>query len=257
MKLFYLLLIIILCLGIWAVFVEPNLLNVTQINIKDEKLKGLKIVFASDFHIKPYETKRLERIIDKINSQNPDIILLGGDYVNGHKKGMSLPINIIAEEFSNLKSKYGTYAVIGNHDGWQGKEEVIAELEKNNIKVLFNNNICFDSFCIAGVDDLQTGNPDIKKSVKNINLPVILLSHTPDIMPDVPQSVSLTLAGHLHGGQVRLPGPILVPSKFGKKYANGYIEDNGKKVYTTRGLGSSILPLRFNCIPEIAVITFN
>ena len=87
--------------------------------------------------------------------------------------------------------------------------------------------------------------------------PVILLSHTPDIIPDVPYSVNLTLAGHLHGGQVRLPDAKIVPSKFGTKYANGFLDEKGKKIYTTYGLGTSILPVRFNCLPEITVITFD
>lgn len=249
--------LILICITIWAVFIEPNILTVKHIKINDRTLKGLKIVFASDFHIKPYEMFRLKRIIRTINKQNADTILLGGDYVSGHKKGASMTIDKIAKEFSNIHSKYGTYAVIGNHDGWQGKEEIISELEKHNIKVLFNNNVCFDKFCVAGVDDMQTGSPDIKKALPLNGKPVILISHTPDIMPDVPNSVNLTLAGHLHGGQVRLFDAITVPSKFGTKYANGFLDDNGKKIYTTFGLGTSILPVRFNCPPEITVITFD
>ncbi len=247
---------IIIFTCVWAVFIEPNTLTVKHIKINDNELKGLKIVFAGDFHIKPYEMYRLKRIIRAINRQSADIIVLGGDYVNGHKKGSSMTIDKIAKEFSHLKSSLGTYAVIGNHDGWQGKEEIITELQKNKIHVLFNSSKCFKNFCIAGVDDLQTGTPDIKKALEGTQQPVILVSHTPDIMPDVPQSVNLTLAGHLHGGQIRLHEALITPSIYGKKYANGYLEDNGKKIYTTKGLGTSILPVRFNCPPEIAVITF-
>ena len=242
---------------LWAIFIEPYILTVTKITVNDPSLAGLKIVFASDFHIKPFETFRLKRIVKAINKQNADIVLLGGDYVNGHKKGMSMTIYKIAEELEKIHSKYGTYAVIGNHDGWQGKEECITELEKHNIKVLFNENKCFEKFCIAGVDDLQTGVPDIGKALSNITKPVILITHTPDIMPDVPYSVNLTLAGHLHGGQIRLNQALITPSIYGNKYANGYLIDKGKKIYTTKGLGTSILPVRFNCPPEIAVITFN
>ena len=229
---------------------------VKHLTLKDENLKGVKIVFASDFHIKPYETSRLKRIIDKINAQDADVVLLGGDYVSGHKKGQSLPIEKIARELSNLKSKYGTFAVVGNHDGWQGKEEIISELKKNNINVLFNSNECLENFCVAGVDDLQTGTPDIEKALMGVDKPVILLTHTPDIMPKVPEFVNLTLAGHLHGGQVRLNGAITVPSAYGKKYANGFLLDHNRKIYTTKGLGTSILPIRFNCFPEIVVIKF-
>ena len=215
--------------ALWAVFIEPNTLTINRISIKDPALKGLTIVFASDFHIKPYEKYRLKRIIRAINKQNSHIIILGGDYVNGHKKGCTMKIEEIAAQFSQLKSKLGVFAVIGNHDGWQGKEEIINELEKNKVQVLFNSSKCFEKFCIAGVDDLQTGTPDI---------------------------INLTLAGHLHGGQIRLHQAIITPSAYGKKYANGYLNDNGKKIYTTKGLGTSILPIRFNCLPEIAVITF-
>ena len=250
-------LLLLICIILWSTVIEPNILTVKYLQIKDEQLKGLKIVFASDFHIKPYEMYRLKRIVRAINKQNADAVLLGGDYVSGHKKGSSMTIDKIANVFSFIHSKFGTYAVVGNHDGWQGKEEIMSELEKHNIKVLFNNNVCFDKFCIAGVDDMQTGSPDVKQALPLNDKPVILLSHTPDIIPDVPYSVNLTLAGHLHGGQVRLPDAKIVPSKFGTKYANGFLDEKGKKIYTTYGLGTSILPVRFNCLPEITVITFD
>lgn len=249
--------LLLICIILWSTVIEPNILTVKYLQIKDEQLKGLKIVFASDFHIKPYEMYRLKHIVRAINKQNADAVLLGGDYVSGHKKGSSMTIDKIANEFSFIHSKFGTYAIVGNHDGWQGKEEIMSELEKHNIKVLFNNNVCFDKFCIAGVDDMQTGSPDVKQALPLNDKPVILLSHTPDIMPDVPYTVNLTLAGHLHGGQVRLPDAKIVPSKFGTKYANGFLDEKGKKIYTTYGLGTSILPIRFNCLPEITVITFD
>ena len=126
---------IILTSGFWAFFIEPNILEVKHLIIQNGDLNGLKIVFASDFHIKPYETYRLEKIVKAINNQNPDIILFGGDFVNSHKKNMTLPIEKISAELKNLNSKYGTYTVLGNHDGWQGKYEIIKHLEKNNIKV--------------------------------------------------------------------------------------------------------------------------
>lgn len=248
--------ILLLILGLfWSIVIEPNILTIKHINIEDEELAGLKIVFASDFHIKPHEMYRLKRIVKAINKQNADIVLLGGDYVSGHKRKSSMPVEKIAKELSNIISP--AYAVVGNHDGWYGKNDVINALASNGIKVLFNNNSCFDKFCIAGVDDLQTGTPDIEKALSNINKPLILLSHTPDIMPEVPYDVNLTLAGHLHGGQIRLNGALITPSKYGKKYANGFLNDKGKKVYTSKGLGTSILPLRFNCLPEIVVFTFS
>lgn len=123
MKLLFSFILISLCLLFWSMFIEPNILIVKHLTIHDERLKGLKIVFASDFHVKPHETYRLNKIVRTINEQNPDIVLFGGDYVNGHKKGNSLSIEKIAKKFSYIVSKYGTYVVIGNHDGWQVKKK--------------------------------------------------------------------------------------------------------------------------------------
>lgn len=253
MKLLFVLTLFISLL-IWSVCIEPYILTVKHLSVKDDKLRGLKIVFASDFHIKPYEKFRLQRIVKLVNKQNADIVLLGGDFVNGHDSSFTMPIEHISQELSKIIPQ--TFAVIGNHDGWQGKEQIISSLEKNNIKVLLNKNICFEKYCIAGVDDMQTGKPDISKALNGVDKPVILLSHTPDIMPEVPFDVNLTLAGHLHGGQIRLNGALTVPSAFGTKYANGFVDDKGKKIYTTKGLGTSILPVRFNCFPEIVIINF-
>lgn len=255
LKLFF---ITVLLLIIWSACIEPNIITVNKVQINDEQLRGTKIVFASDLHIKPHESIRLKRTVNIINKQNADIILLGGDYVNGHNKGNSMTIQDIAQGLAKLQSKYGTFAVIGNHDGWQGKEEAIKALKDNNINVLVNENKKAGKIYIAGVDDMQTGNPDIYQALKGVNAPVILLSHTPDIFPKVPDTVNLTLAGHLHCGQIRFPGigPIILPSKFGKKYAEGLIIEKGKKMFVSLGLGCSILPIRFNCPPEIVVIEF-
>lgn len=258
--------ILLLILIVYAVFVEPNILAVKRVTLKDDSLKGLKVVFASDFHFKPYEKFRLEKLVKRINAQNPDIILFGGDYVSGHEKGKTLLPAEIAAGFGKLKSKYGTVAVMGNHDGWQGKKELIEAFEAAGITVLENSNVDFGEFTVAGVEDLQTGSPDISKALAESplppftkgasNLPVILLSHTPDVIEEVPVSVNLTLAGHLHGGQVVFGRPLVTPSKFGTKYAYGLFDVEGRKLFVTRGLGTSILPVRFNCFPEIVVIEF-
>lgn len=249
-------LIFLFLLIIYTVFVEPNLLTVKRLKISDRDLKGLKIVFASDFHFKPFEKYRLKKTVNLINSNNPDVILLGGDYVNGHKKGASLDVEVIAKEFSKLHSKHGTFAVMGNHDGWQGKREIINAFENNCITVLENSNADLGGFVVAGVEDMQTANPSVEKALYGVEKPVILLSHTPDIIKDVPSQINLTLAGHTHGGQVVLPskGPLVVPSQYGTKYAYGWKPD--KKIFITKGLGTSILPIRFNCLPEIVVIAF-
>lgn len=249
-------LILLVTLLVYSVFIEPNILTVKKLELKDEGLKGLKVVYATDFHVKPYEEFRLKRIVKKINEQNPDIILLGGDYVNGHTKGFSLKNSTIAEDLSKLHSKYGTVAVMGNHDGWQGKKDIIEAFESNGITVLENEHKDFGKFVIAGVEDLQTATPDVQKALANVDdkKPVILLTHNPDIIKSVPKKVNLTLAGHLHGGQVVFGKPLIVPSKYGTKYAYNYF--GVEKLFVSRGLGTSILPVRFNALPEIVVVEF-
>lgn len=247
----------ILILLIWALIVEPNLLFVKRLKVECEQLQNTRIVFATDLHIKPYEMPRLKKLVRTINRQKPDIVLLGGDYVNGHRKGRSMPVQDIARELGNINAP--TIGIIGNHDGWQGKEEAVQALEKNGIKVLVNENIKVNNLYIAGLDDIQTGRADISKALANTSFPTVLLTHSPDTFLDLDdENILLVLAGHLHGGQIVFPfmKPFIVPSIYGNKYAYGLIKENDKTMFVSRGLGTSILAMRFNCPPEIVVIDF-
>lgn len=257
-----LIIFIILCTTflIWSIFIEPYKLEIKRYTIKDDQLKGLKIVFASDFHFKKNQTKQAENIIKIINNENADLVLLGGDFINGHKEKSSLPIKEIAHHFSKITSP--TYTVLGNHDYGAGNTKITKEFEQYKINVLSNNNkkvtVKNKTIYIAGVQDLQTGYPDINKALENTEKPTILLTHSPDIFPEILQDINLTLAGHVHGGQIRIPllGAIIIPSKYGNKYSQGLIVENKQKMIVTKGIGTSILPLRFNCKPEIVVIKF-
>lgn len=252
---------ICLFLIIWL-FYEPSKLIIKRLKIKDEELKGLKIVFASDFHIKFYEQKRLEKIVNMINSENPDLILSTGDFFSGYRNKSTMTLDKIAKELGKIKSKYGFYTTLGNHDYHRNNEKVAQELSNYGIITLSNNNTFIEKdnkkIYISGVEDLKTGNPNVEKALENTNGATILLTHSPDVFENVPQTVNLTLAGHLHGGQVRFPfiGAVFCPSKFGTKYASGYFEENNKKMYVTTGIGTSKLPIRMLCTPEIVVIEF-
>lgn len=257
-----LILIIGILLAMYSFFVEPNKLEITNYKIQDKELSGIKIVFASDFHVKPNQQKRLEQITNTINAQNPDLVVSVGDYVSGHTQESTMHPKQIAEELSKIKTKYGFYTTLGNHDGWYDKAYIEELLEAQGINVLNNENVKLRingrEIYIAGVEDKMTASPNLYEALENTKSPTILLTHTPDIFPKVPNDVNLTLAGHTHGGQVRLPllGALIVPSDYGDKYSAGLIVEKGKKLLVTRGIGVSILPIRFNCAPEIVVIEF-
>src|SRR4030095_10957928 len=108
--------------------------------------------------------------------------------------------------------------------------------------------------------DLWTRRPDVEGTLRKIPLdrnPIIMLTHNPDVFPDIPARVSLTLAGHTHGGQVNLPfvGRPIVTSTFGQRYAIGHITEQGHHLFVSSGLGTSIIPVRFRVPPEIVILT--
>lgn len=259
-----LIIFILFCLLLagYSYFIEPNRLEVNRYIVQDSQLKGIKIVFASDFHVKPYGQKRLDMIVEKINAENPDIVVSAGDFVCGHTHHSTMPIEQIAKTLGKVKAKFGFYTVLGNHDWWIDGEGITDTLTSNGIKVLANSNtkvnINGKYIYIAGVEDKTTRTPEIYSALENAKKPVILLTHSPDVFSKIPSNINLTLSGHVHGGQVRLPllGALIVPSDYGDKYSLGLIEEKGKKMIVTKGIGNSILNVRFNCVPEIVVVEF-
>lgn len=251
-------------LFLYSLLYEPYTLETVRYTLKNDKLSGLKIVMATDLHIAPYsfEKKRLHRIIREVNALDADIVILGGDYVNGHKTSSAMPITDIAAELKNLKSRYGTFAILGNHDVMYGKQAVIKAFTDAGIPLLQNSNTFVDTpngrLYIAGVNDYSEDVPDVKKALEGTTAPTILLSHSPDVFPQIKQPVDLMLSGHTHGGQIVFPfvGALLVPSDYGQRYRYGLIKENGNTLIVSKGLGTSMLPIRFNCKPEIVVIEF-
>lgn len=268
MSRFVIAIFLFLFLGIFCLFdaivIEPYSLTVTRYTISNPHFQNLKIVFATDFHIgaNHFEESRLKKIIKAINDENADLVFLGGDYVKGHQKNSSMPIEKIVTYLSEIKSKYGIYAVLGNHDNYYGKNKVLSAFSQSNITVLDNQNIIIpvhnSKISIAGVSDLSTDIPNIDKALNHTKLPTVLLSHSPDLFYDI-HNVDLMLAGHTHGGQIVFPfiGALLVPSNYGQKYRYGFIREPRKNMIVSKGLGTSLLPLRLNCRPEIVVIQFS
>lgn len=246
----------------YAAAVEPYMLKITKYTLKNEILSGTKIIFATDFHVAPYawEKRRLQRIVSKINAQNPDLVILGGDFVKGHKKSTSLSPQEIAAALAQIKAPKA--AVLGNHDTYYGKSDVLNALVKVGIPVLDNQNMRINinnhNIMLAGVSDYYTDKPEVEKALKNTKFPVIFVTHSPDVFPQLREQVTLAFAGHTHGGQIIFPliGALLVPSDYGQRYRYGLIYEKNAPLIISSGLGTSLISLRFNNRPEIVLVQF-
>ncbi len=250
-------------LGVWAFVVELSMLKTTRYRINLENYPAdapnLRIALLTDIHTgSPFNgLAKLEKIVAKTNALKPDLILLGGDYViQNLVLGSPVPIEEIAARLGGLKATHGVYAVLGNHDHWEGAARVETALEAHGIEMLDNRMHAVAGLQLIGIGDLHTKNHDIEKAFAGAaaNQPALVLSHSPDVFPDIP--FGLTMAGHTHGGQVKIPfaGRLIVPSKYGQKYALGHIKEDAKQLIVSVGLGTSILPVRFLTPPEIVFI---
>jgi len=250
----------------WALFVEPNMLVVKKVDLTVPKwhkeFNSLKIVVLSDIHVgSPFiNYSKLDTIVKITNKEKPDLIFLLGDYLfQGVIGDNFIKPNLVIDKLGNLKATHGVIAVLGNHDWWYDCKKY---LENKKITVLENKavkiNYAGKTLWVAGVGDLWTMPVNITDAIKNIksNNPIILLSHNPDIFPIVPPGISLTIAGHTHGGQVYVPfmGRIVTPSDYGKRYATGHIVESNRHLFVSSGIGTTILPVRFGTPPEIVVL---
>jgi len=263
---------IVIVLFLWAFVVEPNRLVVNETSIAlpnlPTGLSNLKIVAISDIHggsVFISESK-LQTIVETANAQEPDLIFLLGDFVSQehfNRENLKMSAETIAGHLKMLKAKHGVYAVLGNHDWWYNGKKVQKALEDVGIRVLENDVaelvINGQTLWILGVPDYFTRQPiNLNLPLKKINRDgtIIAITHNPDVFPELPSKISLTLAGHTHGGQVNFPivGAMIVPSQYGQRFAKGHIVEDNKHLFVTSGIGTSIFPVRFRVPPEIAVL---
>ena len=234
---------------------------------------GLRVAQLSDIHFEDFtEPFFLHDAVNRINSMRPDMVVLTGDFVTGLRFGKKIFKDAIFEcaKILNGLNCSQRYACLGNHDVLIGVKKVIGALTSQGITVL--NNSCTSiersggRFWLAGVEDPVEGAPNPEKalppSIRNVpNEPIIFLCHAPDYVDDLlaqptGRAMSLMLSGHTHGGQICLPfiGPLSLPA-MGQKYVKGWFRFGDLQLHVNRGLGTVNLPFRFNCPPEITLLT--
>lgn len=238
----------------------------------------LRVAFLTDLHYGLYVfSNRVRTWVKAANAAQPDLILLGGDLMDVEAETDFVPL---LTELARLRAPLGVLGVWGNHDygsfgrykygffghgpgqpNWQQQREFFTEaLARSGITMLLNaGRAVREDLWIGGVDDLIWGKPDVAAALGAANgRATLLLSHNPDVLPNLPQPVGLVLCGHTHGGQIRLPliGAPFVPSEYGQKYAMGWVQGaHSTPAYVSRGLGTTGIPLRNLCMPELTVFT--
>ncbi len=256
-------LIILIIVGtiVTAGFINTRTLHVKTIDLNLRKgnspLSKLNIVMASDIHLSPMDNEKfLLKIVEKINSLNPDIVLIAGDLFDDH--AYILKERGIGPALLELKSKYGTFAITGNHEFINGIESAVSFIESYNIKLLRDTSVMIDnSFYLVGRDDIakkqftkQKRKP-LEEVMDNVDksFPVILMDHTPFGLEEAEKNrVDLQLSGHTHHGQM-FPGNLITNRIYEVSW--GYLQKGNTQYYVSCGAGTWGPPVRTGSYSEI------
>jgi predicted MPP superfamily phosphohydrolase len=270
----------------FGLVVEPGLLlTVREYHLSLPNWGGrppMSLCVIADIHANdPWmPLDRIRRIVATANALEPDVHLLLGDHpahfpwVRHH-----LPMPEVVGALAELRAPLGCFAVMGNHDWWddravqqagRGLPALHGLQEQAGISVLVNQALRLphgDGVWLCGCDSTMAyrrgarrfrGNDDLPATLAPLeadDAPAILMAHEPDQFVNVPERVALTLAGHTHGGQIRLLGysPV-VGSRYGQRFVYGLVEEEGRRMIVSGGLGCSVMPVRLGVAPEIVMV---
>ncbi len=258
----------VIALPVWSLWLEP-----ASLRNEDHALDlpgwpaacdGLKVAVLTDLHVgSPFNgLANLHRVVDLTLAARPDVILLLGDYViHGVPGGTFVPPEEIGPVLGQLDAPLGVYAVLGNADAAL-RMRMVRALESAGIPVLEDASASVERgacrFWVAGVGDFWETRHDVGAALHDVpdGAAVIAFTHNPDLFPELPARVTLTVAGHTHGGQVYLPflGRPVVPSQYGQRYAIGHIVEDGRHLFVSSGIGTSVFPIRFRVPPEVSML---
>jgi predicted MPP superfamily phosphohydrolase len=219
-----------------------------------------RILFISDLHLDG-QPELCQRLIDRVKDLAPDICLLGGDYRMEMYGSFRETNRRLGRLVRHISTRDGVFGILGNHDCI----EIAPALEDSRICMLINESVTIDrddqALNIVGIDDPHYYQcHDMEKAFAEVVSHgfTILLSHSPEIIDDLAgREVDLCLCGHTHAGQIRLPGigALFTHCRAPRKYVSGLWRHNGTVGYTSAGAGSSGVPVRFNCPPEVVLLT--
>ena len=245
----------------WADTMNDPVVRQTRVGVENLS-QPVTVALISDIHVAGPDMPpaRLERIVAQINALSPDTVMIAGDLVSekGFATHIYTPAEIVAP-LAGLRAPLGTVLVPGNHDHWFDWPALHAEAEAAGITILENDAAQIGPLAVGGLDDHYTGRDDLPavlQAMEEMPGGRLLLTHSPDITPELPEDVTLVLAGHTHCGQISLPivGPLATMSEYGRRYACGAVQEDGRTIVTGAGLGTSVLPIRFGTRAEIWLI---
>jgi predicted MPP superfamily phosphohydrolase len=225
-------------------------------------LDGLRVALVSDLHAGAghMTPARVASVIDAVLALDADLHLLGGDYLDSTPLGDGRArVREVAAQLARLPR---AVAVLGNHDWGAAGPAMGWALRQVGVPVLENDALAVrDGLWVAGLADSRHRFPDVAATLARVpaGAPILLLTHDPDLFPSVPQRPALTLAGHLHGGQVNVPilRHAVLPTRYGDRYLAGHIVEGGRHLYVSAGIGTAGLPLRLRRLPEVPVLVLS
>jgi len=263
-----------------ATLVDPTDLRVARTTVTigglPPELDRLRIAHLSDWHVgSRVPLELLERATALALELEPDLIALTGDYIHARTGQLAAAERVLAPLTAPGTSTFGAVGVLGNHDFYDEPGAVRAMLAGLGVRMLDNRRAFLrrdgwtddprDALCVAGLADKWMDTPRPSETLSGVpaSTPRVVLAHQPDTAelpscagPAAPR-IDLMLCGHTHGGQVRLPliGTPVVPSDYGQKYAGGLVRGPRCPVLVSRGIGMSVLPVRWGVPPEIGLVT--
>ena len=224
-----------------------------------------RVLGLSDVHVSGPDMPpaRVVALAQSLNRLSPDLVLVAGDLISEKRTSFRIYSEAeVAAPFAAFEARHGVIVTPGNHDHWVDLGAMVAALESHGITVLQNQAVRRGPVRVGGVDDAYTQHDDVPETFAALDAlgsgPIVLVTHTPDVVPELPRRVAGIFAGHTHCGQISLPvvGPLTTLLRVDERLACGMVRHQGQTTFVSAGLGTSLVPLRFGAPPDVWLVTF-